>query len=335
MNIRDFNIGIEIEYAYTGTRRIAHAIQQRNLDCELVPYGRCHANHSGWIVTTDQTVSRAICYQTGQAQGGEVVSPKLKYADALAQVDTVCGALNANSAEINRNCGLHISISWPNMTANQVRRVVARYKEYERQIDAFMPPSRRGNRNRWCGSLDASWVSRLVTQSGDSLSALREGGKFLKLNLMNLDGGPRSRIEFRHHSGTTDARKIQNWIRFLCHMIISANKASGLDPNYKRNKKVVYAEVREQLTAQGFEFAYKRPHWVLTRDGEVVAKLTLAQMDAFYDNPNPSVNRVTNSRFAEFYASIVPDSHVDEGLYNGLDSDTVAYFRARTEQFLA
>lgn len=347
MNLDDFNIGIEIEYIDGSTFTVSRNIQRAGLSCELVPYGRCHATHSGWIVTTDQTVSRNICYSTGRANGGEVVSPKLKYRDAIAQVETVCDAINrTDSAGINRNCGLHISVSWPNMTAAQVRNVVKRYKKFEGEIDAFMPPSRRANRNRWCGSLNgASWVSRVVNSQGDSLSQLREGGKMVKLNLMNLGGGERSRLEFRHHSGTTDARKIINWIQFVCQFIKSAQMSGGIQTRYRAAKPAWFADIREQLANVGIETKWSR---ALAEDGAngmtfhangmQLAALTYNEMVALYQYGanNKGRRAMLNDDFLALANNMMQRANIqastDTGLYHGLTSDVAQYFTSRTQQ---
>jgi len=348
MNINDFNIGIEIEYTEGSTREVADNIQFHNIPCELVPYGRCHSTHSGWIVTTDQTVSRNICYGTGEAYGGEVVSPKLKYADALEQVETVCTAINQiDDVAVNRNCGLHISVSWPEMTADQVRNLLARYKEYERDIDAFMPPSRRGSRNRWCGSLDASWVNRVVNGREQRLSQLSVGGKFFKINLSNLGTGERSRIEFRHHSGTTDGRKIQNWIKFICRFIMSAQMQANIQQTYRSTKRGWFADIREQLEAVGIKTKWSR---ALAQDGAngltfhapngaQIVGLTYQEVSDFYEfgANNKGRNARLKQEFIEFATTLMNETgatpEADTGLYHGLSEDVVRYFTARTAHF--
>lgn len=349
MNIDDFNIGIEIEYANGSTRKVAEYMQAAGVNTELVPYGRCHATHSGWIVTTDQTVSRNICYATGIGDGGEVVSPKLKYRDALEQVQLVCDAMNRiPDVGVNRNCGLHISVSWPNMQPQQIRNLVARYANYEREIDAFMPPSRRGNRNRWCGSLNASWVSRVVNGQGDRLTQLREGGRYVKLNLMNLGDGDRSRIEFRHHSGTTDPRKIINWIKFVCRLVKSAQMRTNIQASYRSEKRNWFADIREQLDAVGIKTKWCKALAVdgangmtfHAPNGDEIASKTFVEMKGFYlygeNNGGPAR---LNERFMDFAADLLASAGIiaeaDMGLYHGLDQSAVEYFRSRVEHFNA
>ena len=348
MNIEDFNIGIEIEYVNGQTRAVTEKITDAGINCELVPYGRCHATHSGWIVTTDQTVSRNISYGTGDAMGGEVVSPKLKYIDALEQVQKVCDAMNTISdVDVNRNCGLHISVSWPNMQPNQIRNLLARYKKYERDIDAFMPPSRRGNRNRWCGSLEASWVTRVVDGQGNRLAQLREGGKFVKVNLSNLGDGERSRIEFRHHSGTTDPRKVTNWIKFVCRLIKSAQMESNIQPTYNSAKRNWFADIREQMEAVGIKTKWSRALAVdgangvtfHAPNGDKLAGKTFAEMKQFYvyGENNKGRNARLSDEFIAFATDLMDGAGIiveaDMGLYHGLERSAVEYFRNRVEHF--
>ena len=348
MNINDFNIGIEIEYIGGRTDKVTTKMNQLGLDTQLVPYSRCHADHRGWIVTSDQTVSRNICYTTGVADGGEVVSPKLKYLDALEQVTKACHALNSTSdVSVNRNCGLHISLSWPNMNPQQVRRMLARYKKHERDIDAFMPSSRRASRNRWCGSLDASWVSNVVNGQGDHLSQLREGGKHYKVNLQNLGTGPRSRIEFRHHGGTTDDTKIKNWIKFLCNFVIAAQKSDALATRYRATKPSWFADIREQLDNVGISTKWSRALAVNgangmtfhAPNGQKLEGLTFEQIKAFYLVGADKKGRgaTLTPAFLDFAKLLCQRADInatcDRGLYNGIPTQVEDFYRARAEHF--
>ncbi len=338
MNISDFNIGIEIEYTNGSTSLVSRAIQNQNVDCELVPYGRCHSTHRGWIVTTDATVSRNIRYSSGEADGGEVVSPKLKYLDALEQVQKVCDAINSvDNVSVNRNCGLHISISWPNMGVEEIKNVAKRYAEYEREIDAFMPPSRRGNRNRWCGSLGNSWVSRVTDASNNRISQLRVGGKFIKLNLSNLDDGARSRIEFRHHSGTTDAAKIQRWIEFLCHFIIKAQSNSLLNTQYRRTRNILFAEVREQMENVGITMKNGKEEgervFRLYRGDEYVGVWSHQEIDEMYVGGVQAKGKGNLNENFIHKAARFARGELDSGLYCGQPAHVTEFYQARTRYF--
>ena len=78
MNINDFKIGIELEFKGAWNEAVIRAMQNNGIDSELVPYGNCHSTPSKWMATSDATVSESINYRTGNALGGEVVSPVLK-----------------------------------------------------------------------------------------------------------------------------------------------------------------------------------------------------------------------------------------------------------------
>ena len=56
-------------------------------------------------------------------------------------------------ATANRSCGYHVHLDAADLTASDIRAIVTRYADHESEIDAFMPPSRRGNANTYCGSV--------------------------------------------------------------------------------------------------------------------------------------------------------------------------------------
>lgn len=345
MNINDFKIGIELEFKGAWNEAVIRAMQNNGIDSELVPYGNCHSTPSKWMATSDATVSESINYRTGNALGGEVVSPVLKYADAIREAKMVCDAMNTvDGMRVNRQCGLHISISWPNMSAKQVKNIVRRYAEYEGDIDSFMPPSRRGHSNRWCGSLTgSSWVNRLVNTRGENLSDVRFGGKYVKLNMMNLGQGRRSRLEFRHHSGTTDPVKVINWINFVCRFVMASDATSGdaspLRRTYRRNRKIAYGEIREQLAAHGFDVRVGNPMYKVKRDGVVVTEINWQQLEEMYDQDMLAQGvRLLNQRFLDWGNGLIEqhasqESEVDSGVYHNMPVELRAFYEGRREYF--
>lgn len=144
--------------------------------------------------------------------------------DGLAELEKVCWVLEALNVKVNGSCGLHVHMDASDFNITTWQNLLLSYKHAEAEIDRFMPNSRRGDENHFCGSLrrfsDENIRSR---RSLDELQTLL-GSRYMKVNLQaySLHGT----VEFRQHSGTINFTKIENWVRFLGRMIIFAKEAS-------------------------------------------------------------------------------------------------------------
>lgn len=170
-----------------------------------------HSGYDKWRVTTDASVS----------SGCEVVSRILEGDEGINELKKVCRALARGGARVNQACGLHVHVEARDLNGNHLRHLVTRYSTFESQIDAFMPRSRRGNSNHFCGSVanqiqyfsnhgrhDRNWNSNQA-----SLVAQAYGSRYMKVNLQSWI---RQRtVEFRQHSGSVNASKIANWVKFV------------------------------------------------------------------------------------------------------------------------
>jgi hypothetical protein len=78
-----------------------------------------------------------------------------------------------------------------------------------------MPQSRRYNNNQYCRSIRAIAESHALINATDMTDIYDAfcSDRYRKVNVMAYRG--HKTIEFRHHSGTTDFTKIENWINFL------------------------------------------------------------------------------------------------------------------------
>lgn len=85
---------------------------------------------------------------------------------------------------------------------------------FEEQIDAFMPPSRRGNQNRFCRTMRELATNQNFLQASTMAHLVAvQGGRYYKVNLQPLLS--QGSLEFRQHSGTLNSAKIHNWLVFL------------------------------------------------------------------------------------------------------------------------
>ena len=168
-------------------------------------------------------------------RGWEMVSPVMDFNETtLAQIEKVCETLVSNKIEarVNKSTGLHIHISNDDLTFKQNKLIAKRYAKFEDVFDYFMPRSRRTNSAGYCRSLicNARGTSvEIINQTIQKINSCRsircvqrlfgDGSRYAKLNFTS----PHGTVEFRHHSGTIDSVKINNWLK-LCHQIVVASK---------------------------------------------------------------------------------------------------------------
>lgn len=189
------------------------ALQNAGISAEIESYN--HSVRSHWKITTDSSVS------DGRGMPGiEVVSPILRGEAGLAELRKVADALNVAGATANRSCGLHVHVGADDLSLEDIKTVVRRYTAFESVIDTFMPQSRRGDNNTFCKSMSrwSTWEGHRLTGC-DTLSQLRSSyfDRYYKINLAAFIR--QGTLEFRQHSGTVQADKITNWVRFVVNFV--------------------------------------------------------------------------------------------------------------------
>ncbi len=194
--------GIEIEITGMDRQRAARILNLVGLSALAEGYN--HQTRAHWKVVTDASVPG----------GCEVVSPPLQGEEGLEQVRAAITALDDAGAKINASCGLHVHFDASGLTPDEIRNLVTRYARFESEIDRFMPASRRGDANHYCKSI-RNFARNPAFQSAQTLDAMirAQGSRYFKLNLQSFH--LHGTIEFRQHSGTVNAPKALNWIRFL------------------------------------------------------------------------------------------------------------------------
>ena len=201
MNGRKF--GIELEISNISMRQSYEAIKAIGIRVEIEGYNHTdHADH--WKIVRDSSVEN----------GHEVVSPILIGNDGLDEAVRVANALKAAGASANKTCGFHVHFDARNMNVNEIRTICTRYAKYEAEIDRFMPRSRRADNNRFCRSVvrEFGYTEFKTATTVERLADAQED-RYFKVNLKAYLR--HHTIEFRQHSGTVEAEKIQNWILFL------------------------------------------------------------------------------------------------------------------------
>jgi hypothetical protein len=314
-----FTFGVEIEFLGVTPRTVQSVLSRKGVNMDRFR-GYTHANFAQWKVVTDQSLGRG-------GDAGELVSPILRGEAGLDELKTVLGFLNEiEDLHVRRNCGLHVHLAWEDMSAQHVKNVVRRYAEFEGEIDAFMPPSRRGSGNQWCGSLAGFGLNNIASASTLSGVGRAARGRYFKMNVQQLCGGYGT-VEFRHHSGTTEYTKIANWVRFLVAFVEESKAAvfgiGGASAHYvPANKRAAFCELREQVEAAGGVMQYSGGQWwKLTGADGIEKRITVTELLVPYNGHSTGAHwkdwtaydkKLNPARFAEFWENLFPSDNAGE-----------------------
>lgn len=333
--ISNRTFGIELEVVQSVSVTYA-ALQAAGINAHAEGYNHTARDH--WKVVTDGSV----------AGGSEVVSPILRGEEGIQEARKVAQALTDAGITVDRRCGFHVHIGGGDLTADELKTMIKRYAAFEGQIDGFMPRSRRGAANQYCRSMEshAQAVDRITAPDARGV-AQRLGDRYRKLNVQSL--WRQGTVEFRHHSGTVDPDKIENWVRF-CAGFVEASKGAtygtvgadaGYSPrtDYVRRQRRNWAEVIEQVEMAGgtMEVTAPRARTYRIAGANGQATVTVTQLTRLY--AEPTSYDLHPIRFAEFWHSTVapvlsrttasvnsPDA---DTLFAGIDEEVAAFFRDR------
>lgn len=191
-----------------------------------------------------------------------------------------------------------------------------------------MPPSRRGTANFYCNTLAGISFGRLMRATTINEMANIMGSRYFKVNLMSFQR--HGTIEFRQHSGTVNATKIANWVRFLGQFI---------DNSKARNTPAVSAPVIEHPALHG----------VQARLSEMFTSQGVVSLSAMCDTFGwlPHTARAAVTRLRRMGMQIEPlrgpvsipsrerdDAHFSSGpraesIWTGISESVVRYYRNR------
>ena len=211
-----YTFGIEIETSGASIVRIANALNNAEIrGCDVKPDGTPRVD-------------------------AEIVLPPLAACDfAFDYIKKICRVLEDVGASVNSSCGLHVHISNAPLnegtTATQfcgesidvkertgrffanhaapmdfiaVQDIMRRYTRQQDAVNSMFPRSRTDN--RYCSPLSTRRIEQASTISELTF------GKFTSINLQTWSRGT---IEFRQASGTIEASKIINWVKFLLNLV--------------------------------------------------------------------------------------------------------------------
>lgn len=226
------SVGVELEVAAPGRREAYEMIVAVGVPATLSStYGsRSHAYKGKWKVEPDSSV-----------QGCEIASPPIR---DLSSIETVCYALRQGAvpASVNAACGLHVHVDARDLTWRDVAKVATAWAQVQNALWTIVPASRRPGANRFCApvpwshsnmlavvrSTEAPDMDSLASNNGYPHSLLRQAVSNRNYSLNIAAISKHGTIEFRSHSGTTNARKVQAWAR-LCERLVRSAVANMWD----------------------------------------------------------------------------------------------------------
>ena len=245
--------GVEIELTKLNIRQTLDVLKTLDIPLSEDTSYR-HSGYNKWKVINDASVN----------DGCEVVSRILQGADGFAELEKVAKALANAGASADSSCGLHVHLDIKDFTANDLRGIIERYSSFEQEIDKFMPRSRRGESNTYCRSLiplmdilnnrntNYNYYNNAISYWNSDNSDMVPRGFYERYMKVNLQSYVRQRtIEFRHHSGTVNAKKITNWVKFIMQFTDFSKIKSG---NYNKlfhhlyDRHLTNAEINQNHT---------------------------------------------------------------------------------------
>lgn len=211
--------GVEIEFTDRKANgrsieitEVVSAIRAQGIPVQYEAYNHTTRNH--WKIVYDSSC------------GWEAVSPILEGQDGLNQIERVTRALQEAGATVDKKCGLHVHIDATDLSKSQIERIWVSYAKWEKAFDALLPESRRARNNHYCGSLSRQFNNMISNNRAredfkkNPTTTGRDWGRYWKVNLVSY--ATHGTVEFRQHSGTIEAEKINNWVILLQQFV---NKA--------------------------------------------------------------------------------------------------------------
>lgn len=329
--------GLEIEYRNATASSVQKKLREAGITSTIEGY-HSSTNFDNWKITYDSTVASG---RGRSMRGGELVSPILTV-DRISEIDAVVNAVKLANGSVDRRCGLHVHISWENMEEDTVRSILKRYAKFEKQIDAFMPSSRRDNNNNYCRSV----VGFDITESV-GYATRRES----KVNTTSMRGYSRiNTIEFRHHSGTLSAFKIKNWILFLMDFVAESDKkksGTSMDRTFvsdrdvdRELKKKAFGVLKGAMAHFNIEMTQKRGFGFkftairTSRDGNVGTMtphtrfLSYDEVCAMYIG---SSRKLDDDKLHQFVSSMKDVDFEVDSLFAGVCDKLEYYFLGRSD----
>lgn len=203
-----------------------------------------------------------------------------------------------------------------------MKNVLRRYAAHEAEIDAFMPKSRRGNENRYCQSL-TRYVGRLDEASTVRAVASCLPSRYMKVNLESISR--HGTIEFRQHSGTVNAAKIANWVRFLAAFIDQCKLGHAQIASEIPSLSGVQAKLASMFRSQGTVTLAKimeKFGWLDITARAAVTRLRKAGMEI-------KATKVDGQAAYMFNGTRGTNASLPDSLWNGIEPEVAMFYQRR------
>jgi len=216
--MKTLGFGIEIETV--GLRRTAIAAAIASVLGTDSHGGETATDSLGrtWKVVPDGSLAG------GYDNSGEIVSPKLTYAD-LDTLQAIVRAVRAAGARVDASCGIHVHIDSSVFTAKSVVNLVKIVHKQERLIEHALRIA-QSRLERYCLPIDAGFIQRLEASpvrtmadvsrawyGYDNSSPTRyDSSRYHGLNLNSHFF--RGTVEFRYFTGSLHAGEVKAYVQF-------------------------------------------------------------------------------------------------------------------------
>jgi hypothetical protein len=268
---RSRKFGIEMECCGAPPETVAAELTRAGVPCEAEDYNHNRTGH--WKIVGDGSIRGEYPF--------ELVSPPMHGEAALSEIRKVCAVLNALRVRVNRSTGLHVHHDAADLDLATLKAVATMWWKFEDVIQFFLPPSRRNNsycapafpRAGVCGYLwtpgadvAQGWAQAMsLINRREDFNTFQRGGRYAAVNFNALFR--HGTIEFRAHSGTTDASKIIAWVA-LTQWFITRSKRFGCRASTRLTGR----------WAEETRFFWKHIDWFNLEDEVVIkAKNTLSE----------------------------------------------------------
>lgn len=216
-----YTFGVELECIYN-KEVVTSAFNREGLQYSIEGYNHS-CNNSDFRFKYDGSVHATPSEARRSLTPVEMVTPILSSKGGMNDLRKAVECLNECSPSVNRSTGFHVHIG-TNFTETQFVNIFKNYQMLEHIIDTFMAESRRADNNHYCHSLIA--LNFENCNSVDDVVRVMHHDRYYKVNAMSY--GMRRTVEFRQHQGTTDIKKIENWVNF-CAKLVQFSKHNTFD----------------------------------------------------------------------------------------------------------
>jgi len=212
MHANQIAFGIEFETTLPTTDSTTIGGYHRGIEVPWLP--------AGWRAEHDSSIRPAYGHRAC-----EFVSPKLRGAAGLREVENALDAINARGAKVNASCGLHVTVEWIGDAA-ALARLISLVGNHERAIFASTGTPHR----------ERTVYTKKIKEYGDkdAAKARCEADRYHLLNLTHLARG-QNRIEFRAFAGTLNKTKVAGYVMMclgLVELALTSKRCS--DWNYAK-----------------------------------------------------------------------------------------------------